>query len=61
MTEYKVMAKSKHQKRFQCFGHHTDPKHADRNALSLVNSLWTCKVKIIITEDNGISNTVLYK
>ena len=61
MTEYKVMAKGKHQKRFRCYGRGTDSYHAERNADSLAKSLWTGSVKIIVTDSNGIKNELIYK
>ncbi len=61
MTKYKVMAKEKHDKRFHCYGNHTEAYHADKNAESLANSLWTKEVKIIVKDDNGIENEITYK
>ena len=61
MTEYKVMAKGKYNKRFRCFGDYNDPKFADKNVQYLANSLWTSEVKIIVKDKNGIANTLFYK
>lgn len=61
MTEYKVMAKGKYEKRFHCYGHHSDSYHADKHAESLAMSLWTGSVKIIVTDDNGVKNELSYK
>ena len=61
MTTYRVMAKAKYGKRFQCLGHHDDSKFAENNAISLSKSLWTREVKIIVTDDNGITNEIFYK
>ena len=61
MTEYKVMAKGKYDKRFHCYGHHTEAKYADRNAESLARDLWTKEVKVIVKDSNGITNELFYK
>lgn len=50
MTEYKVMAKGKHDKRFHCYGHHTESYHADKSAVSLAKDLWTRQVKVIVLD-----------
>ena len=61
MTEYRVMVKGKHNKRYQCFGHHTDAYHADKHAASLSNDMWTKEVKIIVKDSNGVTNELKYK
>lgn len=60
MIAYRVMAKGKHEKRFHCYGHHTESKHADANAESLTKALWTKEVKVIV-EDGCIRETLIYK
>ena len=60
MTEYKVMVRAKNGKRFQCFGHHTESFHADRNAQSLANSLWTKNVKVVVN-DGYTKEELIYK
>ena len=61
MTEYRVMAKFKYDKRFHCYGYHSDAKHADKHAESLSEMPSTKEVKIIITDSNGIANELTYK
>ena len=61
MTEYKVMAKGKHGKKFQCYGHESEPKFAENYANHLVRSLWTEAVKVIVIDDNGVKNELIYK
>ena len=61
MTEYKVMAKPKNGKRFQCYDHCAEPKYAEFHANALAKESWTKEVKVIVTDDNGISTTLIYK
>ena len=61
MTEYKVMAKAKHRKRFSCYGHHANPAFAEKNAISLVKHGVFERVKVIVTDSNGITNELIYK
>ena len=61
MTEYKVMAKPKNGKRFQCRACYSQPEEADHYANAIAKCLWTKEVKVIVTDDNGISNTLIYK
>lgn len=58
--EYKVMAKGRHEKRYQCYGHHTDATRAERNAMSLVRSAWTKGVKVIC-DDGFAKEELIYK
>lgn len=60
MTTYRVMAKGKHDKRFQFFGHHEDSRRADRNAEYLARSLWTGSVKVIV-DDGANREELIYK
>ena len=61
MTEYKVMAKAKHGKKFVCYGHHTDPAFAENSAKGLAGHGWTASVKVIVKDSNGITNELIYK
>ena len=60
MTEYRVMARAKHQKRHQCYGHHTDSFHADRHAECLAKRAWTASVKVIV-DDGYTKEELIYK
>lgn len=60
MTEYKVMAKPKHGKRFQCFGHHTESKRASIDADRLTKQAWTAEVKVIVI-DGSLKEELRYK
>ena len=54
------MAKSKHKKRYECFGHHRDPKRAECNAMYLANAAWTRGVKVIC-DDGCFKETLVIK
>lgn len=58
--EYRVMAKGKHEKRHQCYGHHTDAYNAEKNAMCLVRSAWTKSVKVIC-DDGFRKEELIYK
>lgn len=60
MTEYKVMAKGRRDRRFHTYGHHTESAKADKNATSLANSLWTSEV-IVIVNDGYVKERLTYK
>lgn len=60
MTTYKVMAKGRTNKRFQCLGHHTESFYADKNAESLAKAAWTKEVKMIV-DDGYTKETLIYK
>lgn len=61
MTEYRVMVKGKNSKRFQCYGHHSDPVYAENDARFFARQSWPVKVKIIAKDDNGVKNEIIYK
>lgn len=62
MTTYKVMAKTAWQKRFHAvYPASTDPKAADRRAIATAAADCYRSVKVIVTDDNGITNTLIYK
>lgn len=58
---YRVMAKRKYGKNFQCYRTHEEAKYADNTAKSLTDASWTIAVKIICIDDNGIRNELIYK
>lgn len=60
MTEYRVMVKAKHGKHYQCYGHHTESRYADKNAESLARQLWTEKVKVVV-DDGCTKEELSYK
>ena len=61
MTEYRVMVKGRLSKRFQCYGHHSDPVCAENGAMFFARQSWAVKVKIIAIDDNGVKNELIYK
>lgn len=61
MTEYKVMAKAKYEKRYHCYGYWKDARTADKQAENLSRDSWTKNVKVIVTDSNGITNELQYK
>ena len=58
---YRVMAKAKHHKRFQCYGTHDEARFAENSAVNLANGIWSKAVKVICIDDNGIKNEIWYE
>ena len=59
MTTYKLYAKQNYHKRFQGFDTYADPVRAEKAALR--ECKYFAHVKIIVTDDNGIKNEIIYK
>lgn len=59
MTTYKEYAKQNYHKKFQGFDTYTDPVRAEKVAIR--DCEFFAHVKIIVTDDNGIKNEIIYK
>lgn len=59
MTTYKEYVKGKYDKRYKAFMTYTDPVRAEKVAVKDCER-WE-HVKIVVTDDNGITNEIIYK
>lgn len=56
--DYHVMAKGKYDRRFHCYGYHSNYEEADRHAKNLAESLWTREVKMVYIDGNSMEERI---